>query len=401
MPSKKHTKKKRIQSQILARRRAIIRRKINKQHELTALSGNVYFLISILTLLDTFESGQFQKYAFNYALSIAPVNFEMIIFHVANSFMRDPYFDMKAGVFDLMGRLVKNGMNLFPKRPILKILSMDPSWSKTSRVPLPICVQNVIVWLLECDLDILTDHIFEELLKYTQCPNWFIAMSIYDRNPRKAIPKKKFLEIIFHHANIDSYLTHLRTWKSRNLTQWFHPPKGFIRGRKLNSNVRDRSMWTTRLLLIAEHSDDLTIWNRIFKILFDLAKSNLKFRESETFKIGVLQLIHLYSYTFTGYDNLYTSFQRPISDDGQKLSVLDLRGTHSKYIDSIFWDFSSRRLKAIAKKMFKAQIRMTLYTMIHVTNTIAKQTSKAPVPIDTLVKTISYLVPRGVTIFKN
>jgi hypothetical protein len=149
-----------------------------------------------------------------------------------------------------------------------------------------ICIPNVITSILDCELDEPDVRMMDEMFKQCQLPVRFTVDDvIYTANI------KKFIRCISYHCDMDEYLTFLTTEKSDGLTTWFHP---IAEANQNDHGAHLIAQWTIRLGMIYEQCPSIYPFETILRVLTTLASNNIKFKQSNTFKIGMCRVVAKY-----------------------------------------------------------------------------------------------------------
>lgn len=330
MPRNKKFKKPRKHSlspeEILKRKKKGVRNAVNNR--IQDDKPPVVILNNLITTyLDNYPDQDLKKYAFIHALNHfrdyhkGNVNFENIVRHRC---------------LDLLKLMQKYNICILPKRPLLKILAMNRTepnhysyWSQSSHSFL-FKAQRIIRYLVVNKLDILTDQIVDELVKFTQTNE-------YD--------PKDFLTLIFKNHDAKKYLNYLATYKSNGLTIWFNAPRGHVRDTRLGRWEHLRVMWPTRLPIILEHNP--STFGKIIKMMRDLSKNSEKFYESTQFYVTIIKLIQIYfcQHADNDLDQLLSGL---IQLNAKKKKILE---TFVRFQDSIFILYDYYTFRKNLKKM--------------------------------------------------
>lgn len=202
-------------------------------------------------------------------------------------------------------------------------------------------IEYLIMYVMDCGLDVPSPKIIDEMIKSTQC--------------KTTCTPDALINYITANCNLydkDGYLDYLENEKSVGLTQWFHPPAEHQPGGKLEHFILMQSMWVTRIIVLSEYTSCVDIWSRFFRMFNTLAINNEKFLESMTFKISIRQLMINYAYKFEKYKYLHLFVDKMNTTVKQHLRLSDNICNYDTYI------FDPKKYRYVWNKLVKRSKKM-------------------------------------------
>ena len=181
-------------------------------------------------------------------------------------------------IFTIIHLIMESGLQFMQKDPLKQIIKM----SRKSIISLE-NVQDIIIYILECDIDELNPPMVDEILKSVQLDY---------------LKYKKFILTIMDNFDIGEYLEYLEIYKSKELTRWYNKVK-------INKNGINADIWLNRLRIIAYYSNDINVWKRIFKIVIKLFENCPEIYYAERTSGLICNIIKYYCSHFDNYDYLY------------------------------------------------------------------------------------------------
>ena len=290
--AKKHTAKKRgvVDDPVAAMQKhtkKLVRTAANRRDD----SGNVTIMrgiVSDLTRLQPTMTVFGAKYAVE-ELNIAPTFTDLVMYIAAKPLEHNVATDVISTIMYIM--VVVVGHEWLPE----SLFGTIEELIGTAIFKSYVSIESLIKYIMDCELDEPSPKMVDDIIRSTQ-HHWKFG-------PNDA----RLARYILANCNLNEqggYLDYLENEKSVGLTQWFHPPAGHQQGDRLEYFELMRAQWTTRLVILSEHTSRVDVWERLFRMLGTLATNNEKFRESMTFKIAVRQLVVNYGRKFKKYDHL-------------------------------------------------------------------------------------------------
>jgi len=206
-------------------------------------------------------------------------------------------------------------------------------------------VTSLIMYIMDCDLDEPSPKMVDEMIKSTQC------RMFHDATLR---------QYIINNCNLfeeGGYLDYLENEKSAGLTQWFQPPAGHRQGDRIEHFDLQGAQWSTRIVIISQHTSCVKVWGRCFRMLSTLATNNEKFRISMTFKICIRQLMINYANKFLDYLHLYLFLDAIPKNVIKHLKLSDDIENYDMFI------FDPRKYRSVHKELNKCHKRMVYFNL--------------------------------------
>jgi hypothetical protein len=205
-------------------------------------------------------------------------------------------------------------------------------------------IENLIMYIMDCDLDQPSPKNIDEMIKSTQC--------------REGGSHSTFMKYIIANCNLydqDGYLDYLENEKSAKLTQWFHPTAGYRQGDRLTPFILKQVQWITRIVILSEHTSCVEVWSRFFRMCNTLAVNNEKFKESMTFKVSIRQLMINYGSKFTTYTHLYLFYENMNRNVVSHLKLTDNIYNYEMFI------FNPEKYRPILNELIKCRKQMVYF----------------------------------------
>ena len=186
-------------------------------------------------------------------------------------------------IFTIIELIMASGINLLPKRPLLKILAICENY--ISKI---LYVQDLIIYIIECDLDFLTYKVISKILESLNGITLYFSsnQSLFEE-----VPKKNLCNIVVNSCDIKRYLKYLETYESKGLTSWCKDTPTYI--------------WIHQLEIIARFSHNIEIFNIIFNIILILLKNCEDLYYSPKSIRIICDIVIEYGKCFDNYDDLY------------------------------------------------------------------------------------------------
>jgi hypothetical protein len=151
-------------------------------------------------------------------------------------------------------------------------------------------VQDLIIYIIECDLDFLTDKVISKILKVVNGTIYFTENLLVE------IPITNLCNVVINSCDIKRYLKYLQTYESKELTIWCD------NRRHVNNGIY---IWIRQLPIIAKFSHDVEIFKIIFDMIFTLIKNCEEVYWSPRSICFICEIVIEYGNCFDNYEDLY------------------------------------------------------------------------------------------------
>ena len=238
----------------------------NRQEQLFEFLYNIYSDLDDLTNIPYYLKYMI-KYTFEFNSDI--LKFKELAYH-REIFVNNEAIDISVFIKMMMEFSVVLGFYFMPKRPLLIIRSIVKNRGFDI---------NLIVYILDNKIDIMTDQVFYDIIR----------VLIHNRISGRYINSIKY--IITHYYPINRFFKFIETHKSKNLTIWWNRPRNHIDGQKLDSNRHKECLIMIRVIKTTKLMSSISYYIRALQIFIALAKNNTRFSISQHSKICISGLI--------------------------------------------------------------------------------------------------------------